>query len=136
WTTRRGVCSWKTCRGTRRSSRQRSHHRVESSLCLQGASDRKRLSEATDVLTATEPNSPVSVRLPRHSSSPSSTVTKCGHERTAETVRECLGILAQPFVYTYNRDSHRVSPRSRVSVASPLYRGVRNVPTQKLKVQR
>jgi hypothetical protein len=56
--------------------------------------------------------------------------------RTAEAVRECLGLLAQPFVYAYNRDSHRVSPRLRVSVASPLYRRVRDAPTQKLKVQR
>src|SRR5262245_42818889 len=56
--------------------------------------------------------------------------------RTVKTVRERLGILAKPRVYAYNRDSHRVPPRSRVSVASPLYLKVRDAPTQKLNVQR
>ena len=56
--------------------------------------------------------------------------------RTAETVREPLSILAQPLVYIYNRDSHRVSPRSKVSVASPVYRELRDAPTQWLKLQR
>jgi hypothetical protein len=49
---------------------------VTGSPCDQGASDRKRLSPHTLGGSATSLNTPESVRLPSHSISPNSTVTK------------------------------------------------------------